>query len=114
MFKAVVRENTRVFAIEDYTLEVTGTKSGSNPTGVGTAVWNSYVRAVDVHPTSLGKPVEGDASIAVDLNSVAPTADVSFTGFPAGYDDMKWDSIWLRSGSFSYFGGFYDRLSGAF
>ena len=110
VFKVFIEENDSLFATDEFALRVEGAPTGSNPVN-GSAVWVGSVRAYDVHPKTLGTPVNGDARIEADLSTA--TVDVSFTGFTRGHAAMSWTNLHMTNGTFSQRSG-YTSISGAF
>lgn len=103
---------------------VAGARTGSNPT-TGSATWSGNVRAYDWRQATYGVPVEGTASLEVDL--AAETVDVRFTDIrdykgmvepePARtWPDLEWSDLRLVDGTFANWDGtdIYDNIEGAF
>ena len=98
---------------------VAGARSGSHPT-TGNATWAGTVWAYDALPATYGVPVEGTASLEVDLE--AATVDVSFTDIrdykgmaelTRVWSDLEWSDLRLVDGTFADWGG-TNTIEGAF
>ena len=87
-----------------YNLWILGaTPSLDNPVGYGTATWTGKVRAYETEEATFGTPVEGDAKLQMDLDSILDTIDVDFTNFDRGHANMGWNSVFVNFGSFRSF-----------
>ena len=107
--------------IDPFHISVTGLRSFDNPAGYGTATWTGGVRAYETHPRSFGTPVEGDARLTMDLDSLLDTVDVDFTGFDRGHEDMSWNSVYVSLGGFrrldlegQFYGDRHEGVAGTF
>ena len=89
--------------LDPYHTSVFGLRSLDNPVGSGRAVWRGDVRAYETHPDTFGTPVEGDARLEMDLDSLLDTINVRFTNFERGHFDMSWYSVFVSGGGFRSF-----------
>ena len=89
--------------LDPYYTSVFGLRSFDNPVGSGRAVWRGDVRAYETHPDTFGTPIEGDARLEMDLDSLLDTINVRFTNFERGHFDMSWYSVFVSGGGFRSF-----------
>ena len=102
---------------------ILGLRSFDNPEGHGTATWTGAVRAYETEEDTFGTPVEGDARLEMDLDSILDTVDVDFTNFERGHPDMAWNNVSVSLGSFrsyvhelqgKFYGDEHEGVAGTF
>lgn len=95
------------------------------PANLGSASWNGMMMATDVaDDSSVGDDlvdyfIQGDATVTVDMDRIAPTVDVAFTnirnlGTGVTQRDMRWNDVRLSAGRFANCCRDDDHIEGAF
>ena len=102
----------RSYSADPFFSLILGFSSLDNPVGYGTATWRGKVRAYETEDATFGTPVEGDARLQMDLDSILDTIDVDFTNFERGHANMGWNNVSVSLGRFRSF--LYGDLEGKF